>query len=172
VLPLLRKVCIPISHVDLDAGTLSVRRQLEERDGRLAPTEPKSERGRRRVKLPASAVEALWKHKARMLAEGHLGRADVPVFCDTRGDFLRKSNFLRKTFAPLLEAAGLPRIRFHDLRHTSATLLLAQGAHPKVVQERLGHRQIGLTLDTSSHVLPGLQKEAAAKLDGLFRKQA
>jgi integrase len=158
--------------IDLEAGSLCVRRQLEERDGKLALTEPKSEKGRRRVELPAFAVEALWRHKARMLAEGLLDRADRTIFCDSRGGFLRKSNFVRQVFKPLLKAASLPDIRFHDLRHTSATLLLAQGVHPKVVQERLGHSQISLTLDTYSHVLPGLQREAASKLDGLFRKQA
>ena len=64
----------------------------------------------------------------------------------------------------------MPRIRFHDLRHTAATLLLSQGVHPKIVQERLGHSQISLTLDTYSHVLPSMQKEAAEKLDALFAK--
>jgi len=90
------------------------------------------------------------------------------VFCDTDGNPLRKSNLLRRSFFPLLEKAKVPRIRFHDLRHTAATLLLSQGVHPKVVQERLGHSQISLTLDTYSHVLPSMQKEATAKLDALF----
>ena len=61
-------------------------------------------------------------------------------------------------------------IRFHDLRHTSATLLLAAGVHPKVVQERLGHSQIGITLDTYSHVVPTMQLEAAGKLDAILRQ--
>jgi integrase len=158
--------------VDLDAGVVHVRRQLEERNGELALTEPKSDKGRRRVELPAFAVEAMLAHKAKMLADGRLDRTDQPVFCDSHGGWLRKSNFIRKVFKPVLKRAGLPDIRFHDLRHTSATLLLAQGVHPKVVQERLGHSQISLTLDTYSHVLPGLQREAANKLDRLFRKQA
>jgi integrase len=158
--------------VNLDEGAIHVHRQLEERNGKLALTEPKSDKGRRRVELPAFAAEAMLSHKARMLAEGHLDRTDRPVFCNSHGGFLRKSNFLRKVFKPILKKAGLPDIRFHDLRHTSATLLLSQGVHPKIVQERLGHSQISLTLDTYSHVLPGLQKEAAAKLDGLFGKQA
>jgi integrase len=64
---------------------------------------------------------------------------------------------------------GSSPIRFHDLRHTSATLLLAAGVHPKVVQERLGHSQIGITLDTYSHVVPSMQLEAASKLDTLMR---
>ena len=73
---------------------------------------------------------------------------------------------------PLLKRAGLPMIRFHDLRHTAATLLLAQGVHPKIVQERLGHSQISLTLDTYSHILPGMGREAASKLDALLMRTA
>jgi integrase len=87
-----------------------------------------------------------------MKAEGH---PDGLVFCDTQGGPLRKSNLLRRSFLPLLKRARLPAIRFHDLRHTAATLLLARGVHPKIVQERLGHSQISLTLDTYSHVLLG-----------------
>lgn len=100
-----------------------------------------------------------------MLAEGH---PHGLVFCDTQGGPVWKSNLVRRSFLPLLKRAGLPRIRFHDLRHTAATLLLLQGVHPKVVQERLGHSQISITLDTFSHVLPSMGREAAAKLDALF----
>lgn len=86
------------------------------------------------------------------MTEGH---PDGLVFCDTHGGPLRKSDLLRRSFLPLLRRAGLPAIRFHDLRHTAATLLLAQGVHRKIVQERFGRAQISLTLDTYSHVLPG-----------------
>jgi integrase len=71
-----------------------------------------------------------------------------------------------------LRKAGLPECRFHDLRHTSATLLLAEGVHPKVVQERLGHSQISVTLDTYSHVLPTMQAEAAGKFDDMLARGA
>jgi integrase len=73
-------------------------------------------------------------------------------------------------FRPLLERAGLPRRRFHDLRHTSASLLLGLGVHQKVIQERLGHSTISVTMDTYGHIGPTLQREAAAKLDGLFSR--
>ena len=76
-----------------------------------------------------------------MTTEAHL---EGLVLCDTQGGPLRKSNLLRWSFLPLLKRAGLPLIRFHDLRHTAATLLLAEGVHPKIVQERLGHSQISL----------------------------
>lgn len=101
-----------------------------------------------------------------MLAEGNHG---AWVFCDTGGGLIRKANFRNRSLLPLLRKSELPVIRFHDFRHTAATLLLAEGVHPKVVQEKLGHAQINITLDTYSHVLPSMQKEAAAKLDSIFK---
>jgi integrase len=71
-------------------------------------------------------------------------------------------------FRSLLEDAGLPQIRFHDLRHSAATIMLSMGVHPKVVQELLGHSSISMTLDTYSHMLPSMQQEAMDKLNGLF----
>jgi hypothetical protein len=114
------------------------------------------------IDLPSSTVEALKQHRKEMAKEGNINGW---VFCDTKGGPIRKSNLLRRSFKPLLALAELPPIRFHDLRHTAATLLLAEGIHPKVVQERLGHSQISLTLDTYSHVLPSMQRAAADKLD-------
>lgn len=153
--------------VDLQSGMVKVTHTLTELGGKLFLTEPKTAKGRRCINLPAMAVDALRKHRARMRAEGH---ADVPwVFCNTHGGPLRRSRFRERVFKPLLKKAGLPDIRFHDLRHTSATLLLSAGVHPKIVQERLGHSQISVTLDTYSHVLPTLQLEAADKLDSILR---
>lgn len=153
------------TNVDLDAKLLSVKHTLVNVNGKLGLGEPKSKSGRRAVTLPEFVVLALIEHKARMLKEGH----DVPwVFCDSRGGPIHKSNLLRRSFKPLLKKAGLPEIRFHDLRHTAATLLLGKGVHPKIVQERLGHSSITLTLDTYSHVMPSMQREAASKLDELF----
>lgn len=71
----------------------------------------------------------------------------------------------------LLKKAGLPDIRFHDLRHSAASMLLSMGTHPKVVQELLGHSQIGMTMDIYSHVLPTMQRDAISKLDAVLRKQ-
>jgi integrase len=73
-----------------------------------------------------------------------------------------------KEFKALLRETELPNIRFHDLRHTAATLMLQQGIHPKIVQERLGHADISMTLNTYSHVLPSMQEEAALKMDELL----
>jgi integrase len=90
------------------------------------------------------------------------------VFTDSRGGPLRKRNLLRRWFHPLVAKAGLPRMRFHDLRHAHASLLLSASVHPKVVQERLGHSQVSVTLDTYSHVAPSLQREAAGRIDRLL----
>lgn len=135
--------------------------------GKLWLDEPKTAKARRQIELPAVAVLALREHRKRQLAEGHW-RTDGHVFTDTQGGPIRKSGLRRRSFEPLLKKAGLPRIRFHDLRHTAATLALGEGVHPKIVQEMLGHSQIAITLDTYSHVLPSMQKEAAAKMDALF----
>jgi integrase len=152
--------------VDLAQALLTVRRSLTNIKGTIALGEPKSAAGSRYIALPQIAVRALDEHRERMLAEG---LASSPwVFCDTVGGPIHRQNLVRRSFKPLLQKAGLPDIRFHDLRHTAATLLLFQGVHPKVVQEILGHSQISVTLDTYSHVLPALHRDAADKLDQLF----
>ena len=149
--------------VDLRAGTLAVRRQLLEGDkGRPVLGELKTARSRRLVVLPEIAVGALRRHKAGLAVAQH---PTALVFTGSRGCPLRKTNLLRRWYHPLVAKAGLPRSRFHDLRHTHATLLLSQGVHPKVVQERLGHASVTMTLDTYSHVTPSLQAEAAVRLD-------
>jgi integrase len=103
-----------------------------------------------------------------MLAEGHY-RPDAPVFCDTDGGRLRKSNVVRRSFHPILKRAGLAGVRFHDLRHTVASLLLSNGESVKVVSERLGHANAAMTLNIYAHVAPGAQARAAARLDALLR---
>jgi integrase len=153
-------------NVDLKRKSISVCHTMMELKGKLTLTEPKTVKSRRRVDLPQMAVEALLDHKARMLTEGF---GEVPwVFCNTLGGPLRRTHFSHDVFLPLLKRTKLPRIRFHDLRHTSASLLLAAGVHPKVVQERLGHSQIAITMDTYSHVMPTLGAEAAGKMDAVL----
>ncbi|MEI6806158.1 MAG: site-specific integrase [Myxococcaceae bacterium] len=151
--------------VDFRGPSLAVRRTVIEISGILSTGEPKTAKGRRVVVLPEKVVIALKQHRERMLAEGH--HTDW-VFCDTKGGPLRKSNFRKNNFLRAVKRAKLPTIRFHDLRHTAATILLSQGVHPKVVQERLGHAQIAMTLDIYSHVLPSMQHEAAQKLNASF----
>lgn len=154
------------SDIDLKAKTLRVNRRLLEVDGEFDVDIPKTATGRRMVNLPKVATKALSEHKARMKKAGTL---DSPwVFHDTRGGPLRRQNVMRRHFRKILENAGLPRVRIHDLRHTAATLLLAAGEHPKVVQERLGHSRISTTLEIYSHVLPGMQEKAASRIDKML----
>jgi integrase len=87
------------------------------------------------------------------------------VFATKIGTLINPTNLRRRSFAPLLEKAGLPQIRFHDLRHTAATLLFLEGVHPKFVQELLGHATIAITLDTYSHVLPSMGDRTAKAME-------
>jgi integrase len=159
--------------VALDAGILKVEHTLLRlRDG-LQLTEPKTARSRRRIALTPQAVDALRQHRARQAAERlRLGAAwedhDL-VFANEIGKPIEAGNLLRRSFWPLLAKARLQRIRFHDLRHTAATLMLQQGVHPKVVSELLGHSSIGLTLDVYSHVIPDMQQHAVAVMHALLK---
>ena len=93
------------------------------------------------------------------------------VFTTGIGTMLDPRNLLR-AFYRILETADVPRVRFHDLRHSAATLLLAQGVHPRVVMDLLGHSSISVTLDTYSHVIPEMQREAADQMDAIFTRVA
>ncbi len=154
--------------IDLDRSMLSVRHSLEEVKGALTLKEPKSRSGKRQIALPEFAAAALWSHKRAMLAGGLLSRGIV--FPSPEGDWLRKSNFARRVWHAVRKSAGLPEgITFHGLRHSAATLLLSEGVSVKVIQEMLGHSNVTLTLNTYSHVMPGMQKQAASTFDRLFR---
>ncbi len=155
--------------LDLDRGTLAVRRTLSRgADSRLIAGEPKTASGRRQIALPTSAVDALRRHRLRRLelrlAAGPAHDDQGRVFTTDTGGPLHP-NSLALRFRRLTEAAGLPAIRLHDLRHTCATLMLANGEHPKVVQERLGHADIAMTMNLYSHVTPDMQRHAADRLD-------
>ena len=155
--------------LDLDRGTLAVRRTLSRgKEGRWELGQPKTAAGRRSIALPASCVSSLRKHRARQNEErlrlGELWEDHGFVFTNRTGNMLHV-NSLSQAFGKLTADSGLPVIRFHDLRHTSATLLLAQGVHPKIVQERLGHADITMTLNRYSHVTPDMQRMAADTLD-------
>ncbi len=155
--------------VDLEAGWLRVTGSLS---GKVI-TEPKTARSRRRVELTEVAVDVLRRHRAAQLEE-RIAAANVwhdrgLVFANLTGGFIAR-NKLDDRFHALLESAGLPRIRFHDLRHTAATLMLGRGVHPKVAAEMLGHSNVGITLDLYSHVTPTMQREAVAAMDDVFRR--
>lgn len=154
------------SDIDLKAGTVQVQRTVVEIDGKFLTHEPKTDAGRRLVTLPRLAVDALQDHRRQSLAEGLAG--NPRVFTQPDGSSITRDFIRRQSLHKLLAKAGLPMIRFHDLRHSAATLLLSEGIHPKVVQERLGHSSIQMTLDTYSHAVPSMQADAAARLDGLL----
>ena len=155
-------------NVDLEAGVLQVRRVLSEaRSGRIFEA-PKSGKGRS-VRLTRKGLAALRAHRKRQLEE-RMSRAGLwqeqgLVFPSSVGTPLSARN-LQRHFKAVLERAGLPKsTRFHDLRHTCATLLLKQGVHAKYVQEHLGHADIALTLNVHSHVLPDMGDAAAGAMD-------
>ncbi|MDZ4684444.1 MAG: tyrosine-type recombinase/integrase [Planctomycetaceae bacterium] len=154
--------------VDLDHGTLTVRHSLEEINNHTRLKPPKSKAGLRMVRLPQMAIDSLRERWAAAMREDAAG---VPfVFCGQTGATVKKSDFRRCVWLPIRKAAGLPdSVRFHDLRHTSASLMMQAGINPKVVQQRLGHSDIGITLRTYSHVMPGMDAAAAASFDGIKR---
>ena len=148
--------------INLDRGVINVRHQVSAIPGQgLVISEPKSEKARRPITLPPSALDILETYLELVGVESGL------VFMTSTGRPISPRNILRH-FKSVVKKTGLPEIRFHDLRHTHATLLLAAGVHPKVVQERLGHSQISLTLDTYSHVIPSLQVEAADQFEAIL----
>jgi integrase len=161
--------------VDLHNQTVRVRRTLTrtENGRRLAIGEPKTKKSRRTVRLTQRAVEALRRHLERQLEDievlGDLYGDQGLVFATEAGTPINPSNLRQRSFAPLLKKAGLPHIRFHDLRHTCATLLLSKGVHIKFVQELLGHASVAITLDTYSHVMPGMGEQTATAMDETFR---
>ena len=160
--------------VDLESGSLHVKRTLTTARGGPRLAAPKTKGSRRRVSLTEGAVDALRAHLARQLDEidraGSLWQENGLVFASETGDPLDRRDLTSRRFKPLLERAKLPaKTRFHDLRHTCATLLLTKNVNPKVVSEMLGHSSISITLDTYSHVLPNMQDSAARALEEALR---
>jgi integrase len=158
--------------IDFANQSLQVRRSMGYIPGKgYLEFEPKTAKGRRNILLPSFVCEALKQHRTRQLElrlkAGARWRDRDLVFPNIYGDFLDPAH-LRQRFDKLLKDAGLPDVRFHDLRHSAATILLSMGIHPKIVQEILGHSQISMTMDIYSHVLPSMQQEAMSKLDDLF----
>jgi integrase len=160
------------SDIDLDAGSLRVRRasqRIPHQGTQLVET--KTQRSRRTLFMPPIVISALRAHRARQamerLAAGeHWVDLDL-VFPSAKGTLADGPNITHR-FNRLLQRANLAPMRFHDLRHACASLLLVQGVHPRVVMETLGHSQISLTMNTYSHVLPALQREAADRMEAVL----
>ena len=160
--------------LNLDQGTVSVQRALQrERGVGFVLVEPKTEHSRRRVYLAPGTIATLTEHR-RLQAQDRLVAG--PGWESTHDLIFRtqvgrpiEGGQVSWAFHKVLEKAKLPRIRLHDLRHTAASQLLERGVHPKVVQEMLGHSTITLTLDTYSHIVPGLQAQVAEQMQRLFQ---
>ncbi|MBR0760750.1 tyrosine-type recombinase/integrase [Bradyrhizobium japonicum] len=154
-------------NVDLDGAQFSIVESVEQTKAGLRFKSPKSGKGRK-VALPPTVVDELRTHRAR-LAEDllKLGKRisdEDFVVCHPDGSMLPPIH-VSQQWGFAIAKTGLAKLRFHDLRHAHATHLLAMGVHPKVASERLGHSRVGITLDLYSHVIPGMQENAAADLD-------
>lgn len=156
--------------IDLDAGTLSVRRTLQRVRREWVFSEPKTAKSRRTVPLPEPVARALREHRNRQLEERlrvgpgwEGGKWGDLVFPDELGRPLSGFHVLRR-FRSLLKLAGLPRMRYHDLRHGAASLMAAQGVPARIAMELLGHSQIATTMNVYTHVTPQDQREASAKV--------
>jgi len=159
--------------IDWKGGSLQVRRSVNRYAGQgFKVSEPKTKQSRRKIALPLFVLEALKGHRTRQLEErlqaGTAWEDHGLVFSNIYGNFLNPSH-LGTDFHKLLKKAKLPMVRFHDLRHTAASLLLKMNVSPKMVQEILGHSDIEMTLGIYSHVLPGMHEEAMDKMDQLFK---
>jgi integrase len=160
-------------YVDLDAGTLRVASSLQIIDGKRVLVQPKTKQSQRMLPLPPSMAATLRQHRAlqlqdKMLAGTRWQEFDL-VFATSIGTPITESNLVR-AFHKLLTRAGLPRMRFHDLRHSCATLLAAQGVAARVAMEILGHANINTTLNIYTHVLDESKRQAMAAMDSMFEK--
>jgi integrase len=157
--------------VDLVNGTVSITKQLARRkapDGTPATSALKTKRAKRVITLPPAAVAALKKHRARLLMEGLSGKPWV--FVDEDGDAPYSRTNVSKGFRRLVaKVPNVPSMRFHDLRHTAITLLLAAGEPVKAVSARAGHHKASMTLDVYGHVTPSADAEAAAKVQEVLQ---
>jgi len=161
--------------IDFTEGCIHVRRSVR-RLGKigLVASEPKTQRSKRKIMVPPFVIDVLKQHQERLPAmREHAGtrwkEQDV-VFSNKYGGYMDVA-VLSHNFKRLLQRAGLPNIRFHDLRHTTASLLAKLKVHPKIVQEVLGHSNISMTLDIYSHMFPSEHAEAMGKMDDLFKPE-
>jgi len=159
--------------VDIDNGIIQVKQALvTSKSGQLFQ-EPKTAASRRKIPLPTDVIKELKKYRKWQEWQRHLlgdkWEDNDMVLANNFGRVVDTSNFTSRYFKKMLVQAGIDRsVKFHDLRHTHATLLLLLGVNVKVVSERLGHTSIKMTLDTYSHVLPDMQETAVKALEGLF----
>lgn len=158
-------------NVDLAAGQLSVVESLEQTKAGLRFKSPKSGKGRT-VALSETVIEELRAHRAKRAQELlrlGVGLSDDDLVIAHADGSIVQPIYVSQQWARLIAKTPLARLRFHDLRHAHATHLLANGVHPKVASERLGHSKVGITLDLYSHVIPGMQEDAVATVDAALK---
>lgn len=161
--------------VDLKRGTITIKRQLlASKAGPYLDEDVKTTKSKRTIPIPANIVKELKAHGTRQKREKVLYGPDYQdnnlLFCYPDGTMIEPKN-LTRWFQTILEHAKLPKARLHDIRHSHASLLLKKGINPKVIQERLGHSTIGITLDLYSHLTPGMQEEASNMINDLFAEK-
>jgi len=158
-------------NIDFFSGVIHLENNLVMANNESILKETKTSTGRRAVDISSNVVEVLKKVKKQKMSYKLLYGSsyhDSNFVCTWEDGRPFRPDYIPKAFAKILVSANLPKIRFHDLRHTHASILLKSGIHPKVVQERLGHSSISITLDTYSHLVPSLQKSAAEKMATMF----
>lgn len=151
-----------VDRFDALRRTIRVSTSLVESGGEFFFEKPKSEASRRTVRVPVFLVDVLAAHLARYTDDSGL------IFSAPTGGPIRRSNFRRRIWLPAVEASVGQPCTFHDLRHSHAAILIAQGEHPKVIQERLGHASIKTTLDTYGHLFEGLDEAATDRLEATY----
>ena len=161
------------SDIDLTGNVLRVAQSLEQTAAGLRFKAPKTKRSRRSIALSQAVVEVLQDHRVKQIEERlllGLGKDERGlVFAQITGDTINPRNFT-KEFARIVKRSGVRPITFHGLRHSHITALLQAGVHPKVASERAGHSSITITMDRYSHVLKGMQADAAQRIDGALRQ--
>lgn len=160
--------------INFELGTIQVKRAVSYHQVYgYVESEPKTSRSRREIMLASFVIDVLTKHqqqqKEQRLAAGGDWTDKNLIFTNATGDFYSPSTLV-KAFRRFLKKVGLPTMRFHDLRHSAATILLTMKVHPKVVQEILGHSQITTTMDIYSHAMPSMQSDATEQWDTTFEQ--
>nr|WP_083426398.1 site-specific integrase [Thermoactinomyces sp. DSM 45891] len=160
--------------VDFENKTLSIQQSLAKTKNGLIFQEPKSKGSKRLISITDDVVQALKKHKLEQSKQKlqlgmSYGDFDL-VVCTSLGTPMIPEN-LRRHYNRMISECGIKKIRFHDLRHTHASIMLQLGEHPKVVSERLGHSRTSVTLEIYSHVIPGIQEKAAEKFSHALSKK-
>jgi integrase len=172
VVPLASSAPGPRDALDLDRREMQITAAMKERSGHMALGTPKTPHSRRTIPLTSMAVDALRRHHINQTVErlkhGAGWNLDGLVFCTTAGTAMSRNTFRIRDYKRMLEKAGLPYTRPHNLRHTAATLLLLEGVQPLVVSDMLGHASPALTQATYGHIQAGMREQARDKMERLF----